>query len=107
MSFYSTLQIQHVDDPVDIGTKSAQILKILQDDGIHENVLSDLKDAFESGAGEFAVDAVYLLGLIETVATLFPDFPFHARGFGEEYRTTWVREFENGIATFSEGPWDY
>lgn len=107
MSFFSTLQIQYVDDPIDIDSHSEQILKILKEDGIHSDVFSDLKAAFQNSTGDLSIDSIYLLGLVEAVAGMFPNHPFHARGLGEEFRYSWIREFENGIPVFSAGPWDY
>ncbi len=107
MSFFSTLQIQYPDDPINIDSQSEKILKILKEDGIHSDVFVDLKAVFETTSGELSIDSIYLLGLVESVAQMFPISPFHARCMGEEFRYTWIREFENGNAVFSEGPWDY
>lgn len=107
MSFFSTLQIQYSDDPIDIDSQSEKILKILKEDGIHSDVFVDLKAAFENTAGDLSIGSIYLLGLIESVAQMFPNSPFHARCLGEEFRYTWIREFENGSPVFSAGPWDY
>jgi len=35
-----------------------------------------------------------------------PEVSFGARAMGEELRSIWVREFENGAAVFSVGPWE-
>lgn len=107
MSFFSTLHIQYADDPIDIDNQSEKILEILKEDGIHSDVLSDLKAAFQNSTGDFSVNSIYLMDLVGAVAKMFPNQPFHARGLGEEFRYSWIREFENGIPSFSAGPWDY
>ena len=109
MSFDSKLQICFLgdSDPVDIAPVSDAILLILKKDGIHRDVFSDLKAAFESGQADFRLHATYLKQLIQSVAPLLPTAHFEARGFGEEFRHTWIATFKNGVETFSQGPWDY
>ncbi|MFZ6875562.1 hypothetical protein ACO0LF_26140 [Undibacterium sp. Di27W] len=109
MSEHTTLHIQFIgdNDIPDISDKSDEITKILSADGIHKDVLQDLIAAFSNNEAVFNVHSVYLISLIESVATLFPSAWFEARGLGEEFRFTWVAEFKEGNKVFIQGPWDY
>lgn len=107
MSFLSILQIQYVGDSLDVDEIADQILPILDEMGIARIVLNDLRDAFEDGESTLPMHSAYMLSLIESIAELKPELAFDARGLGEEYRDTWVREFENGKSVFAVGPWDY
>jgi hypothetical protein len=109
MSFETTLQIQFggTGDYMDIDAASGAVLQMLEDDGIHHAVYESLRDAFLTGESTFNVPPSYLCSLVERVAELLPIATFYARGLGEEFRATWVREFANGSLQFAEGPWDY
>ncbi|MBC3918179.1 hypothetical protein H8L32_11880 [Undibacterium sp. CY18W] len=109
MSEQTILHIQFIgeNDIPDISSKSDEIIKILTEDGIHKDVLCDLIAAFSNYEATFNVHSIYLLSLIESIASLFPSAWFGARGLGEEFRYTWVAEFQEGRKVFIQGPWDY
>jgi hypothetical protein len=107
MGFYTKLEIVFGGDTPDMETVAEKILLQLDSDGIHHNVLQDVRQAFETGEAGFSVHAAYLVQLIESIAALLPECSFEARGLGEEFRHTWVRSFEDGKLTFEAGPWDY
>jgi len=109
MSYDTKLQIQYGADSdfMDIDPVSDAVLQILRDDRVHHAVYESLRDAFLLGEATFNVPAPYLSVLVERVAELLPTASFYARGLGEEFRGTWVREFANGSIAFAEGPWDY
>lgn len=103
MSFATFLEVQYVDNQVEFETISEELKKILAEDGIHPDVLENLRTAFAGGETMFNLSASYLAYLVERIASLQPTVSFHARGRGEELRDVWVREFEGGEAVFSEG----
>lgn len=103
MSFATFLEIQHVENQIDVDSIQDELKKVLAEDDIHFDVLQDLKAAFSGQETMLNVSASYLSYLVERVASLQPAVSFHARGRGEELRDVWVREFENGEATFSRG----
>lgn len=109
MSFYTALEISYTGgaDAPNIDTVSAAILKLLDEDGIHHNVLKSIKEAFERGRADFSVHSAYLAQLIQLISGLIPNCSFEARGLGEEFRHTWVRSFDEGRLVFEAGPWDY
>lgn len=109
MSFYATLEIVEsgAGEPITIETLSEQILAILNDDGIHLDVWSDIKTAFETGKADFTVNAAYLRSLIQSIALHLPKAAFEVRACGEEIRDTWIGFFEYTHWVFDEGPWDY
>jgi hypothetical protein len=103
MSFATFLEILYVENKVDVDSIQDELKKVLAEDGIHFDVLENLKTAFSGQETMVNVSASYLSYLVERVAGLQPAVSFHARGRGEELRDVWVREFENGEATFSQG----
>ena len=109
MSFYTALEIAYTGDwePPDIDTVSEKILHLLDSDGIHHDVLQNIRVAFDTGKADFFVHAAYLAQLIQSISEFFPNCSFEARGLGEEFRNTWVRSFEDGKLIFEVGPWDY
>jgi len=103
MSFATLLEIQYVEDHVVIERISDELKNILAEDGIHFDVLENLRTAFEGTETMINVSASYLAYLVERIASLQPTVSFHARGHGEELRDVWVREFQSGEAVFSVG----
>jgi len=103
MSFATFLEIQYVENSINIDAISEDVEKLLTDNGIHKDVVSDLRAAFEGQETMFNVSASFLAFLIERIAALQPSTSFHARGRGEELRDVWVREFEGGEVIFSQG----
>lgn len=103
MSFATYLEVQYVDGQIDVNAIEEELTELLNEDGIHLDVLNDLRAAFEGEETMFNVAASYLSYLVERIASLQPAVSFHARGRGEELRDVWVREFEGGEAVFSEG----
>ena len=107
MSFYTELQVRYTDfDTIDFSTEKQKILEILTEDSIHEDVYSDLVDAFSDGQAGFNAHPVYCLQLIEKITALFPNANFECRGLGEEYFYTWILCVENGQIIFSSKPWE-
>lgn len=103
MSFATFLEIQHVDDAIDIDAIAPQVLAQLDEDGIHHDVLKNLRAAFAGAETLLNVSPDYVAYLVERIAAMQPHVAFHARGRGEELRDVWVREFSDGAATFSVG----
>jgi hypothetical protein len=108
MSFHTALQIaNHGDASLDFDGISGRVLALLDRDGIHHDLLSDLRESFSTGNSICYVDPLYLLQLLEDVAIIAPHFHFEVRCLGEEFRHTWIREFSQGKSIFEAGPWDY
>jgi hypothetical protein len=108
MSSSTLLQIAYATDAsIDVDEHAERIHAILQQCGYNPETLNNLRDAFADGESEFGGWADGLLSIIEQIAKLVPGVKFHARATGEEFRDTWVREFEDGKAVFAAGPWDY
>jgi len=107
MSELSILEIQYADESIDVDEHAERIYAILKECGYGREALNDLRDAFTDGEAELGGRAETLLYITEEIAKLVPDIKFSARGTGEEFRDTWVREFEDGMAMFAAGPWNY
>lgn len=103
MSFATYLEVICIEGQIDIGSIQDELKDVLAEDGIHFDVIEDLKVAFSGLEAIFNVSAGYLSYLVERIAGLQPSVVFHARGRGEELRDVWVREFENGKVIFSQG----
>ncbi|MDH0031877.1 MULTISPECIES: hypothetical protein [unclassified Acinetobacter] len=107
MSFSTKLQVRYTDfDEVDLSFQKNKILEILANDGIHEDVYSDLVNAFNHGEESINIDPVYCLELIEKISTLFSGKNFECRGLGDEYFYTWILCVENGQIIFKNQPWE-
>jgi hypothetical protein len=105
MSDLSILEIAYVDDKsIDVDEHAERIHELLQGYGYARENLNYLRDAFTDGEAEFGGSAEGLLYLTEQIAKLAPAVKFHARARGEEFRDTWVREFDDGKAVFAAGP---
>src|SRR5690606_9836465 len=99
MSFHTTLQIANLgDECINVDDIGDRVLRILDRDGIHHDLLTDLRDSFNTGQSVCYVHSAYLLGLLEAVAAIAPQAHFEARCLGEEFRDTWIREFSGGKA---------
>lgn len=110
MSWETALQISYLEDCEALEIDDVlgdQILELLDNEGIHHDVLDDFDQAFDSGVASFNVHAASLALLVESIAALCPQLSFEARGLGEEFRDTWIREFRLGELVFEAGPWEY
>lgn len=108
MSDISILEIAFVEDnSIDIDEHAERIHELLKNYGYARETLNYLRDAFADGEAEFGGRVEGLLYLAEQIAKLAPHVKFQARARGEEFRDTWVREFEGGKAVFAAGPWKY
>lgn len=108
MSFHTTLQIAQTGDvSVEFESLSAQLEILLQRDGIHRDLLTDLHDAFEQGEAICWVHAAYLFQLISEIAPLTAPGSLEIRCLGEEFRHTWIMSVAAGRIEFSAGPWEY
>jgi hypothetical protein len=92
---------------IDVDEHTERIYELFEKFGYGRESLSDLRDAFEDGEAEFGGRVQGLLYITEELAKLAPAVTFYARATGEEFRDTWIREFEDGKATFAAGPWGY
>jgi len=107
MSFFTELQIRNTDfDELDLSSEKQKILEILKNDGVHEDVYSNLATAFANGKDGLNVDPIYCFKLIEKIIRLFPNSNFECRGLGEEYFYTWIICVENGQIIFKYEPWE-
>lgn len=108
MSFDSSLELCFPGGEVpDLLSCEAPLRAELERSGVHGDVYKDLLQAFEDGQATFRVHAVYLLQLMDFVASLLPGVSIDARGLGEEFRHTWVAEYRSGERVYLQGPWDY
>ena len=108
MSFSTVVEIEFYGESegLDIESRKSNILKILEKDGIHADVYTDLVELFKEQKHHFNLHPVYCFELLEKVSNLFPESDFSSRGLGEEYIFTWVSLFENGETSFKNLAWD-
>jgi hypothetical protein len=105
MSDLSILEIAYATgESIDVDEHAERIYELLEKFGYDRDALNDLRDAFTDGEAEFGGRAAGLLFITEEIARLSPAVTFYARGTGEEFRDTWIREFEDGKAVFAAGP---
>ncbi|MGF6148113.1 Uncharacterised protein [Kingella potus] len=52
------------------------------------------------------LDTLTVIGLFDEIARQFPAVRFYVRGIGEEFSNMWLREYFNGEAVFSAGPFE-
>jgi hypothetical protein len=108
MSNRCLLQIAYArEDSIDVDEHAGRIHEILEKCGYSQQTLNNLRDAFEDGESELGGGAQGLVEIVEQIARLAPAVQFYARATGEEFRDTWIREFEGGKAVFAAGPWEY
>jgi hypothetical protein len=102
MSYYTHFEISRQAETTDavLDFIGAYIKK----KGWSEDCLADFREALE-GVG--AVNKIFgedLEELVHAISTVFPSGWFGVRGFGEEFRDIWIREFRAGELIFSNGP---
>jgi hypothetical protein len=109
VSYYTHVEFAFSDDPPLIDTFLAVAQKHLEAQNCYavEDVLSDLRVAWEKGNTNFnGLLSQDFESLMLVVSAEFPSICFFVRGWGEEIRDIWVREFEAGKLLFSVGPFD-
>lgn len=108
MSFHTRLEIAMIDEFYGIDWELIQkdILKLLDRDGIHHDVLEDVKVAFREGEVLVGVDAAYLKSFFEDSAELFSKVSFELRGSGEEFEHTFVQRHEDGKVVLNIAIWE-
>lgn len=65
---------------------------------------SDIKQLLDEEDVGFSLDSHSIIDLMGKVAALAPSVTFALRGLGEDPRTIWVREYEDGKPRFEFGP---
>ena len=110
MSYYTRVHIFR-DDEHDAPTEA--ILNTARDyvrkQGWHEDIVADLRESLEGcecdGATVNKLWCPEIEGMMLHISRTFPTVRFGARGFGEEFRDIWIREFRGGKVTFAQGPY--
>jgi hypothetical protein len=107
MSIHSRLEIAYGEGPcpIDLDEIADEILKIFKAETLDDVLLNNFRDAFEVGGAALPVPGDITLEVVERIASLCPETTLFARFCGEDFRETWIREFEGGKATFAVGPW--
>ena len=105
MSFYTQVRLF----PLDVGTfdlsaLSSQIDTVVAAAQFPEDVASDIKQLLDEEEVGFALDSRSVIDLMRKVAALAPNMTFALRGLGEDPRTVWVREYQDGEERFAFGP---
>ena len=76
--------------------------------GLHKDVLSDLKDALRgfnnSDIGFNRVPGFLIEMMMLHVSTAIPDVTFYVRAVGEEFNDVWMRQIRDGKIVFGQGP---
>jgi hypothetical protein len=103
------LEIKYFYSSCQIDWDSLRALKLLAPIAESAGLTNDLviKEAFELGIAEFDSDPWILLALVENIAIECAELSFEARCTGDEFRSTWIREYVQGTLKFAAGPWDY
>ncbi len=105
MSFYTQVKLFQLDvRDFDIPALSERIDTIVRDEQMHEDVAADIRQLLADEEVGFSLDSRSVIALMTKVAALAPEVTFAIRGFGEEPRTIWVREYEDGRERFAFGP---
>lgn len=105
MSFYTHVRLFPLDvGTFDLPTLAPQIDALVAAAQLHEDVASDIKQLLDKEEVGFSLDSFSIIDLIGKVAALAPSMTFAVRGLGEDPRTIWVREYEDGEQRFEFGP---
>lgn len=105
MSFYTHVKLFPLDvGTFDLPTLAPQIDALVADAQFPEDVASDIKQLLDEEEVGFSLDSGSVIDLMSKVAALAPSMTFALRGLGEDPRTVWVREYEDGKQRFEFGP---
>jgi hypothetical protein len=111
MSYYTRVHIFR-DDEHDAPTETIldAAREYVRKRGWHEDIIADLRESLErpecDGATVNKLWCQDIEGMMLHLSQRFPAVWFGARGFGEEFRDIWIREFQGGQTTFAQGPFD-
>ena len=111
MSYYTRFQIVRDEDQI---ASTEAILDVAgqytRKQKWDDQVLSDLRDALETpecdGGTVNGLDCECIEQMMLHVSRAFPAVFFGVRGFGEECRDVWLREFRGGKVLFARGPFE-
>lgn len=96
-------------EPIPLERAVPAIQEFLDEHSVHQDTIKSLREACASPFATsrptlFFLDSGFLAILFDFLARLLPDTSFSVRGFGEEPRDIWIREFSNGELQFEAGP---
>lgn len=111
MSYYTRVHINR--DDLETASTDGIIDAVgyyIQNVGWSEDLLADLRESLDGSDCDGALVNKLWCPEIEDmmlyISRAFPTVGFGARGFGEEFRDIWIREFRDGKVTFAHGPFD-
>jgi hypothetical protein len=106
MSWHTIVQVSNGGDvEVAFETVEAVVASALKGDGIHPDVLDQLRRSFEQGEGSCNLHPAYLQSLFAEIAPLVTSGVLEVRCLGEEFKSTWIMCIEEGRVGFTVGPW--
>lgn len=107
MSWHTIVQVSNAGEvEVAFETVEAVVASTLKRDGVHPDVLDQLRKSFEQGEGSCNLHSAYLQTLFAEMAPLVTDGMLEVRCLGEEFKSTWIMSIKEGRVSFSVGPWD-
>ena len=113
MGYYTRLELQwnNADNrrkPFELSDADSVITNWLNQHNLSHDVLMDWHTLQEEPFGYCfnSLSKNQLIELLETIAAAFPYVHFYARGMGEEFSDVWLREFDQGKAIKSIGPFE-
>jgi hypothetical protein len=109
MSYYTSAHLQYPEHPeggaIDPSEFKEDLLKMLDEHGLHYHVGDGLIDLFKQGEADFT-----FYGGCQTLETLLlwvsnqrPNIAFGVQGRGEALRDVWVREISGGQVMYAQG----
>ncbi len=107
MSYYTFANLQYLDgETIDLSELNGDLLKLLDENGLHHDVSKDMANLFSKGEAFFNLygGSAILEHLLRWVSAQRPFVVFGVQGRGEELRDVWVREFQGGAVQFEQGP---
>ena len=108
MSYYTFAHLHYTQDPQDVIDPSEfkeELLKMLDEHGLHHDVGQNVIDLFTKREAYFTFygGCETLENLLVWVSNQRPTIAFGVQGRGEELRDVWVREILGGKVVYSQG----
>lgn len=107
MTYYNFVNLHYMDDmELDFELIKGPLKIHLDESGIHHAVLDYIEKLLKEREAMFNLHTPMIDHIFLLASQAQPNSVFGLQGRGEELRDVWVREYQAGEVTFSQGPFE-